>query len=180
MRVDILVNNAATNPQFGSILDSEPWQWQKIIDVNMMGYFLDKQVRGRINGSQWWWQRSSIWRRWRGINPGLFMGIYSISKAAVIMMTKVLAQELGGRNIQVNALAPGIIKTRFAEALWTNDEISKQYTDRTPAGRIGEPEENCWRSTLFGIGRNELSKWGCADLGWWQPHDGILAIWWQQ
>jgi NAD(P)-dependent dehydrogenase (short-subunit alcohol dehydrogenase family) len=139
-RVDVLVNNAATNPHFGSILDAEPWQWQKIIDVNMMGYFWTSKFAAEQmeqNGGGKIVNMASV----AGIAPGPFMGIYSISKAAVIMMTKVLAQELAGRNIQVNAIAPGIIKTRFAEALWSNPELSRAYTDRTPAGRIGEPEE---------------------------------------
>ncbi|PJF41940.1 MAG: short-chain dehydrogenase [Phototrophicales bacterium] len=139
-RVDIVVNNAATNPHFGPILTSEPSHWQKIIDVNMMGYFWVSKFAAEFmqeNGGGKIINIASI----AGIRPGPMMGIYSVSKAAVIMMTKVLAQELGGYNIQVNAIAPGIIKTRFAEALWSNPQLSKAYTDRTPAGRVGEPEE---------------------------------------
>lgn len=139
-RVDILVNNAATNPHFGPVMTSEPSHWQKIIDVNLMGYFwmskfaaefMQEHRGGKIINM------ASV----AGISPGPMMGVYSISKAAVIMMTKVLAQELGGYNIQVNAIAPGIIKTKFAEALWSNPQLLKAYTDRTPAGRVGEPEE---------------------------------------
>jgi NAD(P)-dependent dehydrogenase (short-subunit alcohol dehydrogenase family) len=143
-RVDILVNNAATNPHFGPLLTSEASHWEKIIDVNLMGYYwvskfaieaMQKNNEGKGRGKII--NLASV----TGFNPGPMMGIYSISKAAVIMLTRVLAMELGADNIQVNAIAPGIIKTRFAQALWDNEELSKRYTDRTPAGRIGEPEE---------------------------------------
>ncbi len=139
-RVDILVNNAATNPHFGPILTAEASQWQKIFDVNVMGYFwLSKYAAEAMQetGGGKIINVASV----AGINPGPMMGVYSVSKAAVIMLTKVLAQELGPYNIQVNAIAPGIIKTRFAEALWSNPQLSKAYTDRTPAGRIGEPDD---------------------------------------
>lgn len=139
-RVDILVNNAATNPHFGPVMTSEPSHWQKIIDVNLMGYFWMSKFAAEFmqgNGGGKIINMASV----AGISPGPMMGVYSVSKAAVIMMTKVLAQELGGYNIQVNAIAPGIIKTKFAEALWSNPQLLKAYTDRTPAGRVGEPEE---------------------------------------
>lgn len=139
-RVDVLVNNAATNPHFGMIVDAEPWQWQKIIDVNMMGYFWTSKFAAE-SMSQRGGGKIINMASVAGIAPGPFMGIYSISKAAVIMMTKVLAQELAQHNIQVNAIAPGIIKTRFAEALWSNPQLSQAYNERTPAGRVGEPEE---------------------------------------
>jgi NAD(P)-dependent dehydrogenase (short-subunit alcohol dehydrogenase family) len=76
-----------------------------------------------------------------GLVPGPMMGIYSISKAAVIMMTKVLAVELGAENIQVNALAPGFIKTRFSRVLWDTPSINQGILERTPAGRMAEPDE---------------------------------------
>lgn len=139
-RVDILVNNAATNPHFGSIMDAEDWQWEKTINVNVMGYYwMSKyaaQAMQEMGGGKIINMASVA-----GISPGPFMGIYSVTKAAVIMLTKVLAQELGASNIQVNAIAPGIIKTQFAQALWDNPALSKAYIDRTPAGRIGEPDE---------------------------------------
>lgn len=139
-RVDILVNNAATNPHFGPILTSEPSHWQKIFEVNLFGYFwmakyaaesMQKTGGGKIINM------SSI----AGIQPGPMMGVYSCSKAAVIMMTKVMAQELGADNIQVNSIAPGFIKTRFSEAIWGNDQIMKRLEENTPAGRMGEPDE---------------------------------------
>lgn len=143
-RVDILVNNAATNPHFGPILTAEASHWQKIIEVNLLGYFwmakfaaeaMQKNNEGKGRGKII--NMASL----AGINPGPLMGVYSVSKAGVIMLTKTLAMELASWNIQVNAIAPGIIKTKFAEALWSSEELSKKYTDRTPAGRIAEPEE---------------------------------------
>ncbi|MCQ3932828.1 MAG: short-chain dehydrogenase [Chloroflexi bacterium] len=139
-RVDILVNNAATNPHFGPIMSAEASHWQKIIEVNLLGYFylckyaaeaMEKTGGGKIVNM------ASV----AGINPAPMMGVYSVSKAAVIMLTKSLAMELGANNIQVNAIAPGVIKTKFAAALWSDPDISKRYTDRTPVGRIGETED---------------------------------------
>jgi NAD(P)-dependent dehydrogenase (short-subunit alcohol dehydrogenase family) len=76
-----------------------------------------------------------------GLRPGHFQGIYSATKAAVISLTKTLAIELGSDNIQVNAIAPGLVKTRFARALWDNEDILNEVLLRTPAGRIGIPED---------------------------------------
>ncbi|NDJ87220.1 MAG: glucose 1-dehydrogenase [Chloroflexi bacterium] len=140
-KVDILVNNAATNPHFGPLLTAEASHWQKILDVNLMGYFwLSKFVtEGSMQASGG--GKIINMASTAGINPGPLMGVYSVSKAAVIMLTKALAQELGGFNIQVNAIAPGIVKTRFAQALWGSPDILKRYTDRTPLERIAAPED---------------------------------------
>ncbi|MCB9435702.1 MAG: glucose 1-dehydrogenase [Anaerolineales bacterium] len=137
-QVDILVNNAATNPHFGPILSAEASHWQKIFDVNVMGYFwLSKFAAENMqqHGGGKIINMASV----TGMSPGPFMGVYSVSKAAVLMLTQALAQELGPYNIQVNAIAPGIIKTKFAEALWSNPSLNKQFVERTPLGRIGEP-----------------------------------------
>lgn len=140
-KVDILVNNAATNPQFGSMMESEPSVWQKIYEVNVMGYFYlcryaAENMRERKAGGKLINVASVL-----GIQPHFTMGVYSISKAAVLAMTQALAQELAVDNIQVNAIAPGIIKTKFAEALWSNEQIHNRLIENTPAGRIGAPEE---------------------------------------
>jgi NAD(P)-dependent dehydrogenase (short-subunit alcohol dehydrogenase family) len=76
-----------------------------------------------------------------GIRPGTFQGIYSLTKAAVISLTQTLAMELGSDNIQVNAIAPGLVKTKFAQAIWENDALLEGITNRTPLQRIGEPDE---------------------------------------
>lgn len=139
-RLDIAVNNAATNPHFGPLLVSEPWQWDKIFEVNVKGYFWLARAAAnhmQAHGGGKIINVASV----AGIEPGPMMGIYSISKAAVIMMTRVLAVELAGSNIQVNALAPGFVKTRFSAALWQNPMLSEHITKKTPAGRMAEPDE---------------------------------------
>ncbi len=139
-RLDILVNNAATNPHFGRLLEAEDSMWQKTIEVNIMGNFwlCQAAVPAMIaNGGGKIINVASV----NGIRPGTFQGIYSMTKAGVINLTQTLAMELAADNIQVNAIAPGLVKTKFAEALWTNEALLKGVTERTPAGRIGEPEE---------------------------------------
>ena len=76
-----------------------------------------------------------------GLRPGRLQGIYSLTKAALINLTQTLALELGIDNIQVNAIAPGLVRTKFARVIWENEEITRQIVERTPAGRIGEPED---------------------------------------
>ena len=139
-RVDIAVNNAATNPHFGPLLTADEGQFEKIIDVNLKGYFrLCKAVEPsmRANGGGKIINMASI----AGLSPAMNMGAYSISKAGVLMLTQVLATELGDANIQVNALAPGLIKTKFSRALWENENLVMQVQARTPLGRIGEVED---------------------------------------
>jgi len=138
--VDIVVNNAATNPHFGPLLTADEGQWQKILDVNVMGYFrvvkaavpeMQKRGGGKIINV------ASI----AGLRPLPAMGVYSVSKAAVVMLTQALAQELGPYNIQVNAIAPGMIKTRFSRVLWQTESIAKSIRAATPVGRFGEVDD---------------------------------------
>jgi NAD(P)-dependent dehydrogenase (short-subunit alcohol dehydrogenase family) len=138
--VDILVNNAATNPHFGPILTSEESHWDKILDVNLKGYFrmakacveiMRKRGGGKIINM------ASV----AGMQHQQGMGIYGISKAGVLMLTRTLAVELAADNIQVNALAPGFIQTRFSQVLWETPEIHKQIIAQVPQKRIGQPEE---------------------------------------
>ncbi len=139
-KLDILVNNAATNPHFGSILEADDSYWRKTIEVNLMGnvWLTRAAVRHmRAGGGGKIINIASI----VGINPGRNQGIYSITKAGIISLTKTLALELGSDNIQVNALAPGLIKTKFARAIWENDELLRGVMAQTPAGRIGEPAD---------------------------------------
>ena len=136
-RVDIAVNNAATNPHFGPLLTADEGQIDKIIDVNLKGYFrLCKAVEPsmRVNGGGKIINIASI----AGLRPATNMGVYSISKAGILMLTQILANELGPVNIQVNAIAPGLIKTKFSQALWENEALAKHVVDATPAGRLGE------------------------------------------
>ncbi len=139
-KLDILVNNAATNPHFGSILEADDSYWRKTIEVNLMGnvWLTGAAVRHmRAGGGGKIINIASI----VGINPGRYQGIYSITKAGIISLTKTLALELGADNIQVNALAPGLIKTKFARAIWENDDLLGGVIAQTPAGRIGHPSD---------------------------------------
>jgi NAD(P)-dependent dehydrogenase (short-subunit alcohol dehydrogenase family) len=140
-RLDIAVNNAATNPHFGPILTSEPSHWDKIMEVNVKGYFWLCQAAAKQMQKQGDGGKIINVASVAGLSPGVMMGIYSVSKAAVLMMTKSLAMELGADNIQVNAMAPGFIKTKFSRALWDNPSIHAGIVEQTPAGRMAEPEE---------------------------------------
>lgn len=139
-RLDIVVNNAATNPHFGPLLSADEGQWDKILDTNAKAAFrvckaavphLEAQGGGKILNLV------SV----AGLQPSLGMGLYGISKAALIMLTRQLAMELGPAKIQVNAIAPGVVKTRFSQILWTTPQIADPILARMPLGRFGEPEE---------------------------------------
>jgi NAD(P)-dependent dehydrogenase (short-subunit alcohol dehydrogenase family) len=139
-RIDILVNNAAANPYFGPILDTDVTAFQKTVDVNIRGYFFMSVEAGRRmakSGGGAIVNVASI----GGIVPGAFMGIYSITKAAVISMTKAFAQELGAKKIRVNALCPGLTATRFAGALVKNDQIRGEAEKRISLHRVAQPDE---------------------------------------
>jgi len=139
-KLDILVNNAATNPYFGPVEDTDMAAFNKTVDVNIRGYFfmcakgaqlMKKHSGGAIVNV------ASV----NGVNPGHFQGIYSITKAAVISMTKSFAMELGPKNIRVNALLPGLTDTKFASALTSNEAIKKQAMAHIPMKRVASPDE---------------------------------------
>jgi len=139
-KLDILVNNAATNPYFGHILDTDLGAFQKTVDVNIRGYFFmsiegAKLMRGNGGGSII--NVASI----NGVIPGAMQGIYSITKAAVISMTKAFAAECAGLKIRVNALLPGATDTKFAATLVKNDAILKQVLTHVPLNRVAQPDE---------------------------------------
>jgi NAD(P)-dependent dehydrogenase (short-subunit alcohol dehydrogenase family) len=139
-RLDILVNNAATNPVFGPLLEIEEEPWDKIMALNVKGYLFAAQRAARqmatagrgaiVNVSSTGGVRAS---------PGL--GAYSVSKAAIIMLTRVLARELAPLGVRVNAIAPALVETKFSEALWKTPEILEAYLKTTPMGRTAQPDE---------------------------------------
>jgi len=138
--VDILVNNAATNPHFGPLLEAEDSHWDKTFDVNVKGYM--RTVRAcvpamRRRGGGKIINLASI----AGLHPQGGMGVYCASKAAVLMLTQVLAVELAPDNIQVNAIAPGFVKTRFSAAIWDDPELNTATIAAIPQRRLAEPEE---------------------------------------
>ncbi len=138
-RIDILVNNAATNPNMAQAIDIDERAWDTVMNLNLKGLFflsqaVAKAMRGKGGG------RIINVASIAGITPDI-LPLYSISKAGVIMATKVMAQQWAPFNIRVNAIAPGLTKTRFSEALWNNPDILKMAMTRTPLGRPAEPEE---------------------------------------
>jgi NAD(P)-dependent dehydrogenase (short-subunit alcohol dehydrogenase family) len=141
-RVDVLINNAATNPYFGPMIEITDSAFDKTVDVNMKGYFYCareyvRHVRARKG------ERGSIVNvaSIAGTRAAPAQGVYGMTKAAVISMTQTLAMELGGSNIRVNAIAPGLVDTRFAAAIVHNDGLSGPVVKRTPLGRVAQPVE---------------------------------------
>ncbi|MEM8963907.1 MAG: glucose 1-dehydrogenase [Acidobacteriota bacterium] len=138
--LDIVVNNAATNPVYGGAIEVDERAFDKIIEVNLKGPFeLAKAAHPvmKARGGGAILNISSI----GGISPEPNLGIYSVSKAALINLTKVLAAEWGGDGIRVNAIGPGLIKTKLSAALWTDDDERRKYEEHVPLGRIGYPED---------------------------------------
>jgi len=139
-QLDICVNNAATNPYFGHILDTDLGAFNKTVEVNIRGYFFMSVEAGKLmrdNGAGVIVNTASI----NALQPGPMQGIYSITKAAVVSMTKAFAKECAPLGIRCNALLPGLTKTRFAGALFEHEEIYKAAMEKIPMGRHAEPEE---------------------------------------
>ena len=139
-RLDILVNNAATNPQFGHVLDTDLSAFQKTVDVNIRGYFFMSVEAGKLmrtHGVGSIINVASI----NGVSPGEYQGVYSMTKAAVINMTKVFAKECAAFGIRCNALLPGLTDTKFASALVSNDAILQTVLQRIPLKRVAAPSE---------------------------------------
>jgi NAD(P)-dependent dehydrogenase (short-subunit alcohol dehydrogenase family) len=137
--IDILVNNAATNPIYGSLLDAEAAAFDKIIGVNLKGplelartahSYMQNRGGSIIN-------ISSV----GGLSPEQGLGLYSISKAALISLTKVMAAEWADDGIRANAICPGLIQTKFSAALWQDETRLQRFLAEIPLGRIGQPED---------------------------------------
>jgi NAD(P)-dependent dehydrogenase (short-subunit alcohol dehydrogenase family) len=139
-KLNILVNNAATNPYFGEMTGVDAGVWDKTFDVNLKGPFfmIQKAIPlMKMAGGGAIVNVASI----NGIRPAQFQGVYSITKAAIISMTQAYAKELASHAIRVNALLPGLTDTKFASALMGQDEIYKYVVAQIPMGRHAEPDE---------------------------------------
>ncbi len=141
-RIDALVNNAASNPYFGPMIDIPESAFDKTFEINVKGYFQacvqyvrHLRERGAKAGSIV--NIASV----AGLRSAPMQGVYGMTKAAVISMTQTLAYELGGSNIRVNAICPGLIETRFASAIVHNPTLRDMVVKRTPLARHGQPEE---------------------------------------
>lgn len=139
-KLDIIVNNAATNPYFGTMDGIDEARWDKTFAVNLKGpFFLIQRSIDLLvaSGKASVINVSSI----NGKRPAPLQGVYSITKASLISMTQALAKELGAKNIRVNALLPGLTKTKFSAALMENDDIMAEVYKTIPLGRHAVPEE---------------------------------------
>lgn len=139
-QIDILVNNAAVNPYFGPIEGADATAFDKIMEVNVKApYELSKKMLPYLqqSGKGSIVNISSV----EGIKPAFGLGLYSTSKAAVTMLTQNMAKEWGPKGVRANTIAPGLIKTKFSEALWSNEKMLHQYTKQVPLRRIGEIDE---------------------------------------
>ncbi|RMG58291.1 MAG: SDR family oxidoreductase [Bacteroidetes bacterium] len=168
-RIDILVNNAATNPAFGPILQLEDWAWDKIMGVNLKGPFdlarlchphMKQQGGGAVINI------ASV----EGFTPNPGLGAYSISKAALIMLTKVLAQEWGPDAIRVNAIAPGLIETKLSSAITANPGMMKMIMGKQALKRTGQPDDIAGLAVLL------ASEAGSFITGATLTADGGLTI----
>lgn len=139
-RLDVLVNNAAANPYFGSILKTDPAAFQKTVDVNIRGYFFMSTHGAQLmieNGGGSIINVASV----NGVNPANFQGIYSITKAAVISMTKAFAAECAEAGVRCNALLPGLTDTKFASVLVNTPAILQRALAHIPMRRVAQPSE---------------------------------------
>lgn len=139
-RVDILVNNAATNPVFGPVENTSPEAFAKIMDVNLRAPF--ELAKGflpsmKASGGGAIVNISSI----GGLAPEQGLGIYSVSKAALVSLTQVMAKEWGTHGVRANAICPGFIKTDFSQVLWSNEAVMGEVLAHQPISRIGTPED---------------------------------------
>jgi len=139
-RLDVLVNNAATNPYFGPAVNIEMGAFDKTFEVNVKGYFMMIQHAAPIMVEQGGGSIINV-ASIAGLSPGPMQAVYSMTKAAVINMTKGFAKELGSAKVRCNAIAPGVIETKFASVLINTPEIYDQFIERIPMQRHGQPNE---------------------------------------
>jgi NAD(P)-dependent dehydrogenase (short-subunit alcohol dehydrogenase family) len=141
--VDILVNNAATNPYFGPLCSTPDGAFDKTFEVNVKGYFVAaREVISHLQSRSAGGVIINI-ASVAGLAAAPLQGVYGMTKAAIISMTQTLAAEVGAQGIRVNAIAPGLVETRFAAAIVGNDDLRAHVVARTPLGRHAQPSELC-------------------------------------
>lgn len=137
---EIVIVNAATNPVYGPLLELQAEAWQKILDVNLTGALVTAQHAARrmvqAGGGSIVFMASIA-----GLDPPPGLGAYSVSKAGLLGLMRVLARELGPHRVRVNAIAPGLIETRFSAALMNDREAYSRMVGSTALGRHGQPDD---------------------------------------
>lgn len=137
--IDILVNDAGIIIR-GPILEFPEENWDKLMDIDLKGYFLCAQAVGKVMVKQKKGNIINISSQYAyKVTPGF--GVYAVAKAGIVMLTRALAQELSSHGIRVNAIAPGLIKTDFSKASWSNPDFLKKYESAAPLGRIGYTDD---------------------------------------
>ncbi len=139
-RLDVLVNNAGTNPYFGPLVNISKEAYQKTLDINLgsaltLSNLAHPHMKAQGGGSII--HISSI----EGMHPSEFMAAYNISKAGLIMLGKNQAVEWGKDNIRVNTICPGFVQTKLSAALWENEKMRDGILRATPLNRIAKPDE---------------------------------------
>jgi NAD(P)-dependent dehydrogenase (short-subunit alcohol dehydrogenase family) len=161
-KLDILVNNAATSPQVGPMLEATESAWDKTYDVNVKGpFFLTHQAISLMvdAGAGTIINIASI----EGVRPGDTRGVYSMTKGAVVSMTRSWARELAESNIRVNAALPGLVATRMARTVIDDPKVNEQYMKDIPMHRPGKPDELAQAALFLGSG---ASSYMTGSL-WW-------------
>lgn len=143
--IDILVSNVAVNPFFGSMMDMEESHWDKIFEINVKSPFLltQKVVPHMLKNSKDGHGKGAIVyvssiAAYSGMSA---IGAYSISKTALLGLSKNMSMELAAEGIRVNLVAPGVIKTKFSNLLWENDNENEYFKSATHMKRLGEAHE---------------------------------------
>lgn len=164
--VDILINNAATNPVFGPLDQMTGEVFDKVMNVNVRACMLlanlcKPSMEKRGGGSVI--NIASV----EGLKPSPMMSIYSVSKAALIMLTQTQAREWGSEGIRSNAICPGLIQTKFSSALWQNEDILNHFVSQLPLQRMAQPEEMVGIAIYLSSGAASYSTGGVytADGG---------------
>lgn len=138
--IDIIVNNAATNPVFGPLQQTSDEAYEKIFSVNVKGPLELCRTAHTIMAQRGGGSIVNI-ASIGGVSPEAGLGLYSVSKAALVSLTKVMAQEWGADGIRANVICPGLIKTRFSQVLWQDEHIATQVLGHQPIRRIGVPDD---------------------------------------
>jgi NAD(P)-dependent dehydrogenase (short-subunit alcohol dehydrogenase family) len=139
-RIDVLVNCAGVWIPGQTLIECPEENWDKVINTNLKGTYFCCQAVGKVMSEQKSGNIINLSSQ-VGLNPATGAGAYSVSKAGIIMMTRQLALELAGKNIRVNAIAPGIVKTDFNIDLWRDHEGARRISLGVPLGRLAEPED---------------------------------------